>query len=378
MSSICSPTIRRRESPPGWRQHPSIAVIARDRASIYTEAIAQGAPQAQQVADRWHLTQNLSTALREIWRGTRRCCARSHNTYGTAMPGQRGGAAAGPRVAAHGGTRAHRRPCLPAPAPVRRGQAPAHAGLERSAVSRRHCGSSAVPPPATCMPPTCRAACCHKRPPVWLPIARICASAGSPVCRRDRSCWRNCTRGAIVAAWPASIGRSNPGVPGMGASIGRSQPRPASACPLPVRPPSCSSARREELPAEDAAYRAALCAHSPTLATAAALAQQFPPPRPGAAGGCGLHRLAAATACEIKELVHFAQSLRRDYAAVRAALALPWSNGQTEGQVNRIKMIKRTMFGCAGFRSAAPAGAPCRLTLLSRNLTKSRQTAPRR
>jgi len=57
----------------------------------------------------------------------------------------------------------------------------------------------------------------------------------------------------------------------------------------------------------------------------------------------------AAAACEIKELVHFSQSLRRDYAAVRAALALPWSNGQTEGQVNRIKMIKRTMFGRAGF-----------------------------
>jgi transposase len=47
-----------------WLQaHPTIEVIARDRASIYTEAIAQGAPQARQVADRWHLTANVGDAL---------------------------------------------------------------------------------------------------------------------------------------------------------------------------------------------------------------------------------------------------------------------------------------------------------------------------
>ena len=34
-------------------------------------------------------------------------------------------------------------------------------------------------------------------------------------------------------------------------------------------------------------------------------------------------------------------------AAVRAGLTLPWSNGQTEGQVNRLKMLKRQMYGRA-------------------------------
>jgi transposase len=34
---------------------------------------------------------------------------------------------------------------------------------------------------------------------------------------------------------------------------------------------------------------------------------------------------------------------------VRAAVTSPWSTGQVEGQINRLKMIKRQMFGCAGF-----------------------------
>ena len=41
----------------------------------------------------------------------------------------------------------------------------------------------------------------------------------------------------------------------------------------------------------------------------------------------------------------FARGIVRDGAAVRAALALPWSNGQTEGQVTRLKLIKRQMYG---------------------------------
>jgi transposase len=45
----------------------------------------------------------------------------------------------------------------------------------------------------------------------------------------------------------------------------------------------------------------------------------------------------------------FVGGLHRDLAAVRAALSLPWSNGQTEGQVNRLKLIKRAMYGRANF-----------------------------
>ena len=44
----------------------------------------------------------------------------------------------------------------------------------------------------------------------------------------------------------------------------------------------------------------------------------------------------------------FARTLRRDIDAMRNAITEHWSNGQTEGQINRLKTIKRAMYGRAG------------------------------
>jgi transposase len=46
-------------------------------------------------------------------------------------------------------------------------------------------------------------------------------------------------------------------------------------------------------------------------------------------------------------LRRFATGLRADYAAVKAGLRLPWNNGPVEGHINRLKMLKRSMFGRA-------------------------------
>jgi transposase len=45
----------------------------------------------------------------------------------------------------------------------------------------------------------------------------------------------------------------------------------------------------------------------------------------------------------------FAASLRRDFEAISAALELPWTTSPVQGQISRIKMLKRTMYGRAGF-----------------------------
>jgi hypothetical protein len=57
--------------------------------------------------------------------------------------------------------------------------------------------------------------------------------------------------------------------------------------------------------------------------------------------------LKRAKACHVTELGSCVNGIRRDYAAVRAAFCLPWSNGTTEGHVNRLKFLKRHMFGRA-------------------------------
>ena len=85
-----------------------------------------------------------------------------------------------------------------------------------------------------------------------------------------------------------------------------------------------------------------------TLATVTQLAQRF----------AGLLRerrspdqlvawVEAVEGTDIPELHTFASGLRKDWAAVTAGLTLPWSSGGVEGHVNRIKMLKRQMYGRA-------------------------------
>ena len=55
--------------------------------------------------------------------------------------------------------------------------------------------------------------------------------------------------------------------------------------------------------------------------------------------------LLACRTSDIVELQNFVDVLQRDYAAVKAALTLPWSNGPVEGHINRLKLIKRSGYG---------------------------------
>lgn len=105
----------------------------------------------------------------------------------------------------------------------------------------------------------------------------------------------------------------------------------------------------EERDATEQAYLAAVLAASPEIAYAQALASRF----------LVLVRERQALALEawlveaeqsgLLELRAFARGLRRDREAVDLALAVEVSQGQTEGQVNRLKCLKRLMYGRAGF-----------------------------
>ena len=56
-----------------------------------------------------------------------------------------------------------------------------------------------------------------------------------------------------------------------------------------------------------------------------------------------------AKRCEFGPLVRFAYGLQKDSSAVTAAVDTPWSTGQVEGQINRLKTVKRQMYGRASF-----------------------------
>ena len=59
--------------------------------------------------------------------------------------------------------------------------------------------------------------------------------------------------------------------------------------------------------------------------------------------------LRSAARSNLKEFVGFARGLSEDCESVRNALTYEWSNGHLEGQVNRLKLVKRMMYGRAKF-----------------------------
>jgi transposase len=106
---------------------------------------------------------------------------------------------------------------------------------------------------------------------------------------------------------------------------------------------------KDQLPEEERDYLRRLCDQAPTSALAYDLAQEFADMARQRTGRRFDAWLTRATTSGIPELDRSARGLTDDRAAVEAALSLEWSNGQTEGQINKLKLLKRSMFGRANF-----------------------------
>ena len=94
---------------------------------------------------------------------------------------------------------------------------------------------------------------------------------------------------------------------------------------------------------------ATFCQASPTLKRTYDLVQEFMRmvrKREGYRLDAWLERIAAS---DLAELQPFAAGVEKDKAAVKAGLTWPVNNAQVEGQVTKLKLIKRTMYGKAGF-----------------------------
>jgi transposase len=309
---------------------PGTEVICRDRDGCYAEGAARGAPLAVQVADRWHLLHNLAEAVeRAVAR--HRSCLRDEAVQPEAAP-------ATPVItAAPEGQRA--RTTRDRHAAVR---AAAARGLTITQISRelhldrktvRRYAAAADPgtlysdtraPRAGLLDP--HLAYLHQR---W---EEGCTSTDQLHAELRARGYRGSLRtlrrhtaalrqGAVTPARPAA-----PGSKKVAAWI--------------LTPPG-------KLTAEQHASLDAIIARCPELAATRTLVRQFADMLTHRQGSKLPGWAERAEASDVQEIRGFAAGLRKDWAAVTAGLTLPWSSGTVEGHVNRIKMIKRQMYGRA-------------------------------
>ena len=330
----------------GWlERHPGIEVIARDRAGAYADGARQGAPEATQVADRWHLLTNMSDALRQV---ADRCHARLRAAAKAARAARKAKADAVPAALlrlsltkleqSQRDRLAARQARFDQVVALRgRGLAldgiAAATGLSRSTVKRWLRRDSV---------PTWRK---PRRAGILDPHRGYLERRWREGCRNASALWRE-LRGRGFTGRPGVVSRWAVGI--------RRRESAAARRPSPLRVPSGRRLARllttepKELGPDDRRLVALVRTTTPELAEAAELAAAFARMVRDKNGGGG--RLDGwLDAAAASGLASFARGLRQDLAAVRAALVLPWSTSPVEGQINRLKTIKRQMYGRAGF-----------------------------
>lgn len=100
---------------------------------------------------------------------------------------------------------------------------------------------------------------------------------------------------------------------------------------------------------QEAAFKDEILHHSPVLATMCGAVRRFFAMLRQRQVDDLAGWLQEADTSGIPELAAFAQGVRRDLPAIHAAFTSPWSQGQTEGQITRLKLLKRQMYGRANF-----------------------------
>ena len=335
------------------RAHPGVAVIARDRAGAYAKGARSGAPAAVQVADRFHLLQNLAEmlevvftihakALRAVDQARRE--AMSENGHLVLPPAERqkrvallAGMRHECRTARHEKVWALSREGWP------RERIGPHLGISRSTVYR-HLRSEAFPERRT------RRDAGRSRLDPWQSVV---LEYWNDDRRNGRTLFRDLQRLGYRGSY-AALTRYLRRFPTLPTDAMPARSRPVLIAVAPYRELTPRSAawtvlrRKERRSAQDRELLADLRRYGPELDEAVTLAEAF----------IGLVRdrapdrldpwLKQAVRSALQPLRRFAKHLSADYDAVRAAVTLGWSNGPVEGQINRLKMLKRTMYGRAG------------------------------
>jgi transposase len=356
------------------KEHPEVEIITRDRWASFARAATAAAPQARQVADRWHLLKNLREAVERL-------LARLSTQVGAALqeppqavsaasaPGEESPAPVPPEAASEEpqpveehsppAERPSLSPRQQARAVKRQQRAARHQqvrelhaqGLSQREIARRIGLSRNV----------IRRYCREERCPDWKREPRFSPTLQSHVTQIDR--WVEAGGRNTAALFRELQGRGCTAsydavrrfVHRRLGSTGRPGPRTLPAVILPAPVPSARQLAfafirwPEERKAEEQTQLDKLRTCAGTLPEGLELAGEFVEMVRRRSATPLPTWLVKAEGSSCPELRGFAAGLRQDEAAVAAGLSETWSNGPVEGHVNRLKLIKRQMYGRAGF-----------------------------
>jgi len=352
---------RTAESLTEWlKAHPQIQLVSRDRASAYSEGAKEGAPQAKQVADRWHLFKNLGDMLERLlcrhykpMREVTRQMAAASTVEAEAQrqipvkledkPAPSASAKPLTRAEQHSALRREKRLCrYEQVMELRRQKLSVRAIARKTGLCRNTlrkwlnagCFREQAKPgprrsqlaPFTDYLKTRWDDGIHNATLLFAEIQEQGYTGSIAVVQRYMKPWRKLVRG---------------------------QPHPHRE-----EPPSSRTvmwwhfgyvSKDAALRQKQTAFVEQLAQLCPEVKTAQEMVLRFAEMIKQRRSEQLNDWLNEAAQSQIAELRNFAKSLRQDYAAVQAALSSEWSNGQTEGQVNRLKLVKRQMYGRAKF-----------------------------
>ncbi len=324
-------------------QYTSIEIVARDRSAQYAQGIQQGAPQAIQVADRWHLLKNLWDVVERCLTSLKPSPSLTDNQkeYIETRPRERF-----PRSAseeAHRQAKRERR--IQQYHRVHYFHEQGHStrriarlvGISRGTVLRYL---------ATDTPPGYQPRYVPGLLDPYLPylkqrVAQGCTNTqqlwqeiqekGYPGSSRQIDKWLRLQRRKLATGIVSSSGSKS--------GSNKTWPGTRTRLQLLLTPP-------EQLDAADS-YLLSIVTDNPRLNTLHQHAQQFITMLRLRDAHLFDEWIQTGQAMAFRPYRHFVQSIEQERDAVRAAIVLPWSNGQTEGQIHRLKLLKRQMYGRA-------------------------------
>jgi transposase len=368
---------RAAETLAGWlHDRPGIEVIARDRSTEYARGIALGAPGAVQVADRWHLLANMRQALERWLHGAHARLRR------LPVPPPPGGAEAGAAA-----TLTRRDRAFPRSAPERAAGAESRAWWQAryEEVRRRHSAGGTLLGTSRAMGLALGTVRKHARaesfpgrmahgpgPSILDPHLPHLEARVAEGCENAMALWRELRERGFpggtrqVHRWlaerrtaPAKVGRRAGRIGGPGdvpPSVGRGAVPALPTVPqlawTLVQPTAALDATAAGVIARieqdvEAKAVAGLTRRFAALVRACGVAGRKDGRAPADPVAELDAWLADARGCGAAAIATFAAGLEADGAAVRLALTEPWSSGQAEGQITRLKLLKRQSYGRA-------------------------------